>query len=87
MAVTQALFYTLDNAQASSQSHSNPGSSVGVHLDHWAVCSGSRGEGVCLPLCHRQCFSGERQQCACVQVRDSMSMHLSVFPLLISTII
>ena len=61
MTVTQALFYTLDNAQASSQSHSNPRSSVGVHLDHWAVCSGSRGEGVCLSVRHRQCFSGERQ--------------------------
>ena len=46
--------------QASPQSHSHPHSSVGVHLDHWAVCSGSRGEGVCLPVRHRQCVSGER---------------------------
>ena len=70
MTVTEALFY----AQASSQSHSNPHSSVGVYLDHWAVCSGSRGEGVCLPVRHCQCVSGERQ-------------HEYAFSLLKSTII
>ena len=29
-------------------------------MDHWPVCSGRGGEGLCLPLCHCQCVSGER---------------------------
>ena len=53
--------YACDHAQASGQGHCHPCTSVGLHLDHWTVCSWSRGEGVCLLVCHCQCVSGERE--------------------------
>ena len=46
--------------QVSDEGHLPPCPSVGLHLDHWTICSGRGGEGLCLPLCHCQCVSGER---------------------------
>ena len=48
------------HTQATVEGHHHPGPSDGLHLDHWAVCSGGGGEGLCLPLCLCQCVSGER---------------------------
>ena len=42
------------------EDHHHPAPSDGIHLDHWAVCSGGGGKGLCLPLCHCQCVSGEK---------------------------
>ena len=45
--------------QATVEGHCHPSPFAWFHLDHWAVCCGGGGEGLCLPLCHWQCVSGE----------------------------
>ena len=46
-------------SQTPVQGYCHPCPCDGFHLDHWTVCSGGGGEGLCLPLCHCQCVSGE----------------------------
>ena len=54
--------------KASLQGHRHPCPCDGLHLDHWAVCSGRGGEGLCLPLCHCQCVSGEEALANGIQI-------------------
>ena len=55
------IAYTwITSPKASVQGHHHPCPCDGLHLDHWAVCSGRGGKGLCLPLCHCQCVSGEK---------------------------
>ena len=53
------MHYSNHLPKASVQGHHHPCPCDGLHLDHWAVCSGRGGEGLCLPLCLCQCLSGE----------------------------
>ena len=53
------MHYSQSLPKASVQGHHHPCPCDGLHLDHWAVCSGRGGKGLCLPLCHCQCVSGE----------------------------
>ena len=45
--------------QTTDEDHHNPSPFAWLYLDHWAVCSGTGREGLCLPLCLCQCVSGE----------------------------
>ena len=53
------MHYSQSLPKASVQGHRHPCPCNGLHLDHWAVCSGRGGKGLCLSLCFCQCVSGK----------------------------
>ena len=59
-AIAEIILYSQSLPKASLQGHHHPCPCDGLHLDHWAVCSGRGGKGLCLSLCHCQCISGEK---------------------------
>ena len=70
--IVQFTYYT----QATLEGHCHPSPFAWLHLDHWAVCCGRGREGLCVPLCHWQCVSGEgycsRSIYATVKKEDGM---------------